>query len=530
MASRVSSKVREALAPGALFAGKYRIVGPVGSGNFAVVLRARQDGTERDVALKVLKPELVDSNPEVAQRFATEVKVISRLHHPNTVTLHDFGRTPEGLYFMVLEYLDGESVEDILAREGAMPPQRVLRIIQQTLKSLDEAHNLGIVHRDLKPSNIMLVDRSGEDDVVKILDFGVAKLMGDGEEDEHPRIVRRSTQFIGTPIYMSPEQVLGQKVRPSSDIYSLGLILYQMLTGDSPIDSNLNVSAVAQMHIDDKPLPFAKLANLPRAFAKLIRKATSRHPEDRYQTVREFARDMPREADMDYTGEFRQLIGASESEDSVPLVFQGRTYVAPPDEEEHVPEILSQSRELPIVQEIKPKREVRSFNGKEDLRVDVAKVRREEFTRKRTKSQPSGKSSGVRWTDYLLILPGVLAFFATWHFAGVLVPGTPVVKAGLGLLPTLLALLWAHFSEVRSVHGSWFEKWVVPSVHYHLKVTGLLAVAALLMPRFTLNALEVHRSWPVELVAQMETILGITGLWLKPLEFLMKLTATFIPW
>lgn len=526
--------IKDLLAPGTVFEGKYRVVQALGAGNFASVFRAVQIGTEREVALKVLRPEVVDSNPDVANRFVAEVNIVSRLHHPNTVTLHDFGRTNSGLYFMVLEYLDGVSLEDVLTQDGALSPQRVIRITQQLLKSLDEAHRQGIVHRDLKPSNIMLVTRNEQADVVKVLDFGVAKLMGDSDDEIESLAQggRRSTQFVGTPIYMSPEQVLGQKVEPSSDIYSLGLILYQMLTGDSPLDSNLNVSQVAQIHIDEKPIPFKKISDLPRPFAKLIRKATSRYPSDRFQTVRDFAKFLPRQADMEMTGEFQRLVGLGEEEDSVPLVFKGQTYVAPPEEDEEVSDPVSRSRELPKI-DVRPQREARKFGSKEELKLDVTRVRREEIDRKRgptTRESKKVEHTPVTGGQIAWILAGTFGVFVCVHLAGTLIPGGTVVKGALGLLPTALAVVWAHFSEVRAIYGNAMEKWVVPVMRYQLAVLALmLVVMILVMPGYALAALEENAYWFSEAIGG-ESLNIILDLWVKPLRWILALTNSLLPW
>jgi len=530
MVSR-DSETKGLLAPGMLFAGKYRVISRLGTGNFATVFKAKQEGTEREVAIKVLKPEVVDSNPEVAQRFVDEVNIVSRLSHPNTVTLHDFGRTSEGLYFMVLELLEGTSLEDAV-KEGALPPLRVIRITQQLLKSLDEAHNLGIVHRDLKPSNIMLVNRGGEQDIVKVLDFGVAKLMADSDDELESLTpgLRRSTQFVGTPIYMSPEQVLGQKVRPSSDIYSLGLILYEMLTGDPPVDPTLNVSAVAQIHIDDKPIPFAKIANLPRPFIKLIRKATSRDPEERYQSVREFARSLPRQSDMEFTGEFKKLIGSDDDEDSVPLVFKGQTYVSVPDED--LPDPVARSREIPVA-EVRPLREARKFDAKEDLRLDVGKVRRSDQRRRvsPTPEDPGTAGSALSAQDAGWLAGGFVFFFVGWHLTGALIPGSPLVQGLLGLLSAGLALTWAGFSEVRSIQGNLVHKWLIP----FCKSQGAILVILLLLmivgfPSYTLQALETSRQWPADLMPFLQPITGIFDLWVGPLRRILALSASLVPW
>jgi serine/threonine protein kinase len=280
------SSLKGLLAPGRLFEQKYRIISQLGTGSFAVVVKARHEVMGRDVALKCLKPSVVRASPDVSARFVTEVQIVSRLRHPNTVTIFDFGHTQHELAYMVLEYLDGETLDELIDAQGALSEARALRICRQILKSLDEAHALGIVHRDLKPSNIMLTELHGEPDFVKVLDFGVAKLLNETNSRDN-KDEPRSTQFIGTPIYMSPEQVLGKPVTPASDLYSLGLLLYQMLSGDTPI-AHESVAAVVREHLAPGPLPFSALNKLSPQMRRVILKATARAPADRFQTVQEF--------------------------------------------------------------------------------------------------------------------------------------------------------------------------------------------------------------------------------------------------
>lgn len=343
------------LAPGRLFENKYRIISQIGTGSFAEVLKARHEIMGRDVALKCLKPSVVRSTPQVSARFINEVRIVSRLRHPNTVTIFDFGESKEGLAYMVLEYLEGVTLDVFLEQNGPLEQARALHICRQILKSLDEAHAAGIVHRDLKPSNIMLTELHGEADFVKVLDFGVAKLLNEPARQlnkEGPR----STQFIGTPVYMSPEQVLGQSVTPASDIYSLGLLLYQMLSARPPMGHD-SVAAVVREHLSPEPLPFKGLERFSPELQRLILKATHRAPGERFQSVGAFMAAMPiNPADMSseglrilaaagtFSGETPQLeeelsAPTLAEESSEPDVFSGKNYIElpdpPPDSDAH---------------------------------------------------------------------------------------------------------------------------------------------------------------------------------------------------
>jgi serine/threonine protein kinase len=287
--SAANDRLKSILKAGKLFEGKYRIMRPLGAGSFAIVVHARHEVMERDVALKFLKPKVVESNPEVSERFIREVKIASKLKHPNVVTIFDFGTAQDDLYYMVQEYVAGTTLDTILTNEGAMAPERAIHIAAQVLDCLKEAHALGIIHRDLKPANIMLTSQNGDDNFAKILDFGVAKLLDPEDAKSGGGAARQSTKFIGTPIYMSPEQILGREVQVASDLYSMGLILYEMATGQPPIQAD-RVAEVVQQHLSDEPLAFPRLHLLPESLAQVILRATSRHPKDRYRSAEAFRR------------------------------------------------------------------------------------------------------------------------------------------------------------------------------------------------------------------------------------------------
>jgi eukaryotic-like serine/threonine-protein kinase len=309
--SAANERLKNILKAGKLFEGKYRIMRPLGAGSFAIVVHARHEVMERDVALKFLKPKVVESNPEVSERFIREVKIASKLKHPNVVTIFDFGTADDDLYYMVQEYVAGTTLDAVLTSQGAFAPERVIHIAAQVLDCLTDAHSLGIIHRDLKPANIMLTSHNGDDDFTKILDFGVAKLLD--AEDTKSGVSRQSTKFIGTPIYMSPEQILGREVQPASDLYSMGLILYEMATGQAPIQAD-RVAEVVQQHLSDEPLAFPRLHLLPEHLAKVILRATSRQPKDRYRSATAFRLALLGEASAGDTSEDLEPLPAVEEE------------------------------------------------------------------------------------------------------------------------------------------------------------------------------------------------------------------------
>lgn len=506
--SDARQRFRTALAPGSLFEGKYRIERHIGSGSFAHVLRARHEVMDRDVALKVLKPEVVEAHPDVAARFVSEVRIISKLRHPNTVTVFDFGTTPDGISYMVMEYVEGRLLEDAL-EAGAMEPRRVVHITKQILKALDEAHTAGIVHRDLKPSNIMLTDVHGETDFVKVLDFGVAKLVGEPDSKVRSKFERRSTQFVGTPIYMSPEQVLGENVVPGSDLYSLGLIVYEMLTGETPIDAP-NVALVAQIHIDDDPIPFKKLNELTPRFQKLILKATARRPEERFGRVADFARQLPQIEGVEHSDEFVGLLGDVRTqpprEDGKPDpdewrdVFSGKNYVAPPPEEPDEP-YRRPSKPLPRPAVTKPEPE--RPRPRRDLELDVGRVRRDELRRERSSDRPEVSASAV-WArsgdapkDVAWVVAGLASLFVSFVIAStVFVSANGPGRWLVGLLPFAAALVATQFSPTRRIAGGVFGSYVLPASRYMCVVLAILVVfVAFYDAEGAASKLSLHGAW-----------------------------------
>jgi serine/threonine protein kinase len=260
--------------------GRYQVVDEIGQGSMGVVHRAFDPQINRHIALKLLRQDRVTSE-ELVQRFLKEAQAMGGLSHPNIATVYDTGRD-HGTIFIAMEILRGKSLKDVM-RERELNRQEIIHIGVQIAEALDFAHRKGIVHRDIKPSNI-IIDPDGN---AKITDFGIAHI-------EDPTVTQQTIagEILGTPLYMSPEQVVSNPVDGRSDIYSLGVILYEMTTGTSPFKGD-NLAAIFQAILQDTPsLPELGDTTVSRNLSTLIMKSLSKDPDQRFQTGLEMAQPL----------------------------------------------------------------------------------------------------------------------------------------------------------------------------------------------------------------------------------------------
>jgi serine/threonine protein kinase len=271
------------ISEGTEIAGRYRILSLVGEGGMGAVYRAEHMQLRKVFALKILQAHNV-ARPDVAARFEREAVAAGRIEHPNVVPATDFGKLPDGSFFLVLEFVNGRSLRDEM-NAGAMPASRALGIMRGVIAGVGAAHEKGVVHRDLKPENIMLVDQDGNRDFVKLLDFGIARV--DSANDSGPQLTAVGA-MLGTPQYMSPEQILGHAIDARTDLYSLGVIFFELLTGNCPFSGNF--AALLEQHVNLAPpeLPPALTAEAPRV-AEILRALLSKDPEKRFRTAKELA-------------------------------------------------------------------------------------------------------------------------------------------------------------------------------------------------------------------------------------------------
>ncbi len=274
---------------GKTIAGKYKIVRLLGEGGMGCVYLGEQmlGTTARKVAVKTLHTHL-SHDASIKARFQREVGTVAGLEHPNTIQVFDFGEMEDGTLYIVMEYVQGRSVADILEKDGAMPPARVENILRQVTGSLEEAHGHGIVHRDLKPDNVVLCERAGVKDWVEVLDFGIAKRST--EHDPNEAKLTQQGMVLGTPPYMSPEQFTGQPIDVRSDIYALGVMAYEMLTGRLPWTAN-TAWEWASKHMTEAPYPLERQPlgpNVPERMRAAITRALEKDKNARFNSVREF--------------------------------------------------------------------------------------------------------------------------------------------------------------------------------------------------------------------------------------------------
>jgi len=269
---------------GTTIAGRYIVEELLGVGGMGAVYRARHQFIGRDVALKFLDPTLT-RNERLRKRFLGEARAANQINHEHIIDITDFGETEDGLVYMVMEYLEGHALSDEIER-GPLELRRALRIALQVALGLGRAHELGVVHRDIKPANIYLTRRRMDRDFVKILDFGVARIEKDAR-------ITGQNMIVGTPEYIAPEQIRSSAARPSSDLYSLGCVLYEMLTGKLPFEGKTTVLLVR--HINDMPpAPSSITAATPPAVDRLVMRLLAKKPEDRHRDAYHLVEDLQR--------------------------------------------------------------------------------------------------------------------------------------------------------------------------------------------------------------------------------------------
>ncbi|MBS1952971.1 MAG: serine/threonine protein kinase [Cyanobacteria bacterium SZAS-4] len=275
---------------GTTLAGNYEIQEVIGHGGMGVVYKARHALMDRIVAIKMLQAQLISDSMSV-KRFQQESQSASRISHPNVITVYDFGISPSGQPFIVMDYLQGISLADVIKDEGQIGVERSIKILAQACDALDHAHKMGVLHRDVKPTNFVLINYDEEKDFVKVVDFGVAKLMNATPDGQR---LTQAGEVCGSPVYMSPEQCTGAELDQRSDIYSMGIVVYETLTGKLPILGKTMVDTMSK-HISEMPPTFQQARPdlyIPERLEQVVFKALAKDPNDRHQSMDELRIDL----------------------------------------------------------------------------------------------------------------------------------------------------------------------------------------------------------------------------------------------
>ncbi len=268
-----------AFKPAELFAGRYEVLRTVGTGGMGVVYKAHDRELGEDVAIKMLHPDLLKGDGTAIRRLKAETRLARRISHRNVVRTHDFGEW-QGACYVTMEFVEGMTVRQLIETRGPLGVSAALAIATQLADALEVAHQQGVIHRDIKPQNLLL-DVAG---VLKVMDFGVARLV------EHTAMLTQAGMVVGTPAYMSPEQLLAEAVDGRSDLYSAGVVLYECLTGRLPFEAKSPISLIAKV-LHDEPAPPATLnADIPPALSALILRLLGKRPEDRPHSAGDLAR------------------------------------------------------------------------------------------------------------------------------------------------------------------------------------------------------------------------------------------------
>ena len=287
--STLRSKNPTADLVGQVVADRYSIIKKLGEGGMGAVYLGEHVKMGRKSAIKVMNPSMAN-DPDAISRFNREAANASRISHANVCQIYDFGETPEGIIYLAMEFIEGQALTDLIEQEGALAPPRAASILKQAADGLAAAHDLGIVHRDLKPDNIMVIRGRDGSDVVKVVDFGIAKAVAGDQEGQK---VTKTGLVVGTPEYMSPEQLSGDKLDGRSDIYSLALVLYRMLTGVLPFQADSAQETMIKRLTDD-PMPLAEARPdiaFPPKLQAVLDHALASTPADRYASASDFGRD-----------------------------------------------------------------------------------------------------------------------------------------------------------------------------------------------------------------------------------------------
>jgi eukaryotic-like serine/threonine-protein kinase len=470
-------------------AGRYYIEDTVGSGAFGAIYSAIDEESGERVAVKALPPESEAVSETALARFQREMKIISKLIHRHIVGLYDFGQTDDSVFYMILEYVDGRPLDQVVA-DAPLEADQVVSVCEQIASALELAHHNGVIHRDLKPANIMLVE-TPQGLLAKVLDFGMAKLLVSLDDDSLPQLTREGVA-VGTPRYIAPEQARGQDVGPWTDLYAVGLLMYEMLTGARAVKAN-DVEGAVMAHVGSEPLDLQELDQVPEAFRPILFRLIEKDPQRRYRSAEALASDL---RSLEYGGVPGMGASAGPSFDPKRGLVKGSGGEAAP---EWGPRSQRRAEGVAPAQ-----RDV-----DEELEVDWEQQRRSASTATpmQRESPPEDHPTLFRMPRRAIEWCEALASVALGIFAFVLVTAQLRtvgygLRVGIGLTPFVGALSWSLLSGRHSWRYSMFRLWNLFSL-------GAILMAHALGPRDLVVALYRNPTWfmtPLQGVVGMETL------------------------
>ncbi len=359
---------------GATLGGRYWVLSVIGRGGMSVVYKAKVKDTGKIVAVKTLRTQSM-TDDMVVKRFQREAELLSRLNHPRIVNLHAYGSSARGQPYFVMDYLQGENLTTLLKREDHLDPERFQDIFVQVCAAIEHAHRHGAIHRDVKPGNIMLTRQGRTNDYVKVVDFGIAKMA-----EEAQRLTRMG-EVWGSPIYMSPEQCMGATVDERSDIYSLGIVMYESLTGKVPFLGR-NYADTMTKQISDNPAPFSQIRpdlKIPYSLEKVVMSALEKQPENRYQSLGLMRKDIESALSQKVTSDMPIPTTASK----VNKPKASLTNLRKPEETKKTVE------KKPEAKKVEAKKPDRKDDGKNNKRVSSSKKEFEQAAKKKRRTTQS---------------------------------------------------------------------------------------------------------------------------------------------
>lgn len=261
---------------------RYSVLSELGSGGMGIVLKAQDANLNKLVAIKILNKEFIDQDPKYLQRFQNEAKAAGKLKNPGLITVLDFGVTEDNFPYLVMDLYEGKTLKDLISEEGKLSLSNTLAILSQITLAMDHAHNNFVIHRDLKPANLLIVENDGEESI-KVVDFGIAKAF---ETKGEMQLLTQSGDLLGTPTYMSPEQISGDKISELTDVYSLGCIVFECLTGEVPFSGETAMETM-NLHLTKAPLSISEFGNFPNSLIGLVAKMLEKNPQERIKSMAE---------------------------------------------------------------------------------------------------------------------------------------------------------------------------------------------------------------------------------------------------